>query len=115
MAAHPSAARPSSARSALRLLALPALAALAAAPPPLDLLASILQPAGGAAQAVYGAPSVTNAWGSVLASSANVLGFNALEMSPFSSGWDAASLFGWAVDSASLSVDGAAVAPNATL
>ena len=92
-----------------------AAAARAARPPDLDLLASTLQPAGGANRAVYGAPSVTNAWGSVLASSGNVLGFNALEMAPFSSGWDARNLYGWTVDSASLSVDGANVEPNATL
>lgn len=63
--------------------------AAALAPPPLDALASIWQPVDAP---TYGAPSVTNAFGSVLASVDNVLGFNALEMAPFSSGWDAALL-----------------------
>ena len=94
---------------------LPRLAAPQPQPPDLDVLASVLQPAGGANQAVYGAPSVSNAWASVLASSSNVLGFNALEAAPFSSGWDSQNLYGWSVDTASLSVDGAFVQPNATL
>ena len=91
------------------LLVLVAPAAALLAPPDLDLLASAWQPVD---QAVIGAPSVTNSWGSVLASTANVLGFNALELPPFSSGWSAESLYGWPTDSASLYVDGAPVAPS---
>ena len=83
-----------------------------ATPPSLDSLASIWQPF---VQAVNGAPSVTNCWGSVLASSANVLGLNALEAAPFSSGWDSENLYGWATDTATLSVGGARVAPTASL
>ena len=66
-------------------------------------------------QPVYGALSVTNAWGSLLLSSSNVLGINAITQPPFSSGWDAANLYGWPVDTASLYLDGAPVPPSATL
>jgi hypothetical protein len=83
----------------------------AAAQPPLPSLASIVQPVN---QPVYGAPSVTNAWGSLLASTANVLGINAVEVPPFSSGWSADNLYGWPVDAAALSVNGAAVPPATT-
>jgi hypothetical protein len=86
--------------------------AVCLSPPPLDWLASIWQPVD---QTVYGAPSVTNCWGSVLASTANVFGFNALEMAPFSSGWDPALFHGWGTDTASLFMNGAPVAPTATL
>jgi hypothetical protein len=81
-------------------------------PPPLDLLASIWQPAD---QPVYGALSVTNAWGSLLLSSSNVLAINAVTQPPFSSGWDATNLYGWPVDTAFLYLDGVPVPPAATL
>ena len=103
-------------RRALALL--PLLLAAAAstrappAAPPLDCLASIWQPAD---PATYGALSLSNAWGSLLLSSQNVLGVNALEMAPFSSGWDAQDLYGWPTDAASLSLNGAPVAPQQTL
>ena len=80
--------------------------------PPLDLLASIWQPS---QQPTYGALSVTNAWGSLLLSSSNVLGINAVEMAPFSSGWDASKLYGWPTDTATLSLNGVPVPPSATL
>ena len=83
----------------------------AAAPPQLSSLSSIWQPV---QPDTYGAPSVTNAWGTVLASVTNVLGFNALEMAPFSSGWDSTNQHGWAVDTASLFIDGAPVPPAAS-
>jgi hypothetical protein len=84
------------------------LASYAASPPSLDALTSIWQPN---VPDVYGALSVTNAWGTALASTSNVLGFNALEMAPFSSGWDSTNEHGWAVDSATLLVDGVSVEP----
>jgi hypothetical protein len=86
-------------------------AASASGPPSLDSLSSIWQPN---EPDVYGALSVTNSWGTVLASTRNVLGFNALEMAPFSSGWDANDEHGWAVDSASMYLNGAAIAPSWT-
>jgi hypothetical protein len=97
---------------ALSTAALACVAGAVVSPPPLDLLASIWQPA---IQPVYGALSVTNAWGSLLLSSSNVLGINAITQPPFSSGWDAANLYGWPVDTASLYLDGAPVPPSATL
>ena len=87
-------------------------AATPPAPPPLDLLASIWQPAD---PSVYGALSVTNAWGTLLLSSQNVLGVNGVEMAPFSSGWDSENLYGWPTDTASLFLDGQGVAPQSTL
>jgi hypothetical protein len=88
--------------------------ASAPSPPSLDLLSSIWQPSGPDNQAVYGAPSITNAWGSLLVSTNNVLGINAIEMVPFSSGWDSKLLYGWPVDTASLFINGISVIPTAT-
>ena len=51
----------------------------------------------------YGTPTVAQPWGNLLVSYSNVLGFNSLELPPFSSGWNAP------IDAAALFVDGAAV------
>ena len=83
----------------------------AASPPSLDTLSSIWQPNN---PDVYGALSVTNSWGTVLASTSNVLGFNALEMAPFSSGWDSKNQHGWGVDSATLYINNSSIEPTFT-
>jgi len=88
--------------------------AMVPSPPSLDLLSSIWQSSGPAFQSVYGAPSITNSWGSALVSTNNVLGINAIEMAPFSSGWDANLLYGWPIDTASLYINGMPVTPSAT-
>ena len=103
-------------------------AALSALPPDLDRLASDWQPVSPLAietaarsrcralvQSLllcdsrkqagkpYGTPTVAQPWGNLLVSYSNVLGFNSLELPPFSSGWNAP------IDAAALFVDGAAV------
>jgi hypothetical protein len=89
-----------------------AFAALAAAQPALDDLASIPTPV---LAPVFGAPSVTNAWGSLLAATSNVLAINAVELAPFSSGWDATNLYGWDVDTATLTLNGLPLPPSFSL
>jgi hypothetical protein len=59
--------------------------------------------------AYFGAPSVGNAWATALASTANVLAFNAFVLPPFSGG------MALPIDSVSLSVNGLSIAPNATV
>jgi hypothetical protein len=51
----------------------------------------------------YGTPTVAQPWGNLLVSYSNVLGFNSLEIPPFSSGWNAP------IDAAALFLDGVAV------
>jgi hypothetical protein len=95
----------------LRLAVIGAVASALPLAPPLELFTSIAQPAD---QATYGALSVTNAWGSLLLSSSNVLAINAIEMAPFSSGWSSQSLYGWGVDTLMLSINRSNAAPSST-
>jgi len=83
-------------------------------PPLLDDLSSIWQSSGPLFQSVYGAPSITNAWGSALVSTNNILGVNAIEMAPFSSGWDSNDLYGWPIDTSSLYINDVSITPTAT-
>lgn len=59
--------------------------------------------------AIYGAPSVGNAWATLLSSTNNVLGFNAFVLPPFSAGWTDP------VDAVSLVVAGKNIAPSTTV
>ena len=85
----------------LSLLAIPIVAA-----PDLSLFASAPQPVD---PAVYGAPSVGNAWATLLSSTNNVLGFNAFVLPPFSAGWEDPT------DAVSLIVAGVHVPPSSTI
>lgn len=76
--------------------AAPALTMFSSAPQPVDT-------------ATYGAPSVSNAWASLLVSTSNILGFNAFGLPPFSQGWNAK------VDAVSLGVNGSGVPPTTTV
>jgi len=72
----------------------------------LETLASAPQPVD---PAVYGAPTVSNGWGSLLMSTANVAGFNAFVLPPFSSGWNDP------VDSGSMTFNGVSPPPTSTV
>lgn len=77
-----------------------------AAVPDLSLFASAPQPVD---PVVYGAPSVGNAWATLLVSTNNVLGFNAFVLPPFSAGWEDP------VDAVSLIIAGKGIPPTSTI
>ena len=82
--------------ASIGLAALPDLSVFASAPQPVD-------------PTVYGAPSVGNAWATLLTSTNNVLGFNAFILPPFSAGWEDP------VDAVTLAVAGKALPPSHTV
>jgi hypothetical protein len=90
----------------LKFVVLSAFVAHATAAPDLSNFASAPQPVD---TPFYGAPSVGNAWATLLASTSNVLGFNAFSLPPFSAG------MATTIDSGSLTVNVAAIVPNTSI
>jgi hypothetical protein len=86
-------------RPFLLAAALPPVSHARPLPPSLEALTSDWQPIG----PIYGTPTVSTAWGSLLVSASNVFGINNLAVPPFSSGWNAPT------DTATLSLNGLAV------